>query len=442
MIGGSQSSGSSSPDPSDWDIKTTRERARHLTQNNPYAATAVRTLSNYMVGKGIKPHADDKKTEKVLKEWADGTGCDLDERLSLYGIQALVLKHLVVDGEVFIQKVIDPKDKVPLKLRILEADYLAHSNKKNVIGGIEYDNKGRRVAYHFWENHPNAQQSATLNKVKRVPASQVIHLYHKQRASQSRGISFLAPIMLRLKAFDEFEDAELVRQRNASCYVGFYRSLDGGDFITEEEEKGRESEIRPGSIFSAPSGETLEFNQPPQVGNYAPYSESMKHTLAIGTGIPYFLLSGDFSKVNYSSARMCMLTFYRYVDQITEHLMIDQFLRKVEEWLRDCLILRGINLSPLVWSAPKKELTDPIKEIEAYKLAVEEGFIPHSQAIREMGDDPEDTYEEIFKLDDFLTGQKAHFKQPRKDLNGSTSKENAKEGKPRPKNSEQKGENS
>ena len=408
--------GTNTTNPSDMDLKTIRERARYLEQNNPYASTTVRALTNYIVGKGIKPHTDDKETESILKSWADTLDCDADECLNLYGIQALALRHLIVDGEVFIQKVIDRKSKVPLKLKVLEADYLADSPSKNVVRGIEYDKHGKRVAYYFYESHPQSEVGfKQASKIKRVPASQIIHLFFKKRASQSRGVSLLAPIMIRLKTFDEFEDAELVRQRNAASYVGFYRSLDGADFLGGDEGEGKQTEISPGSIFSAPSGETLEFNQPPQVSSYAPYSESTKHTLAIGAGIPYFLLSGDFSKANFSNARMSMLTFYRHVDQFTEHVMIPLLCRKIENWLAEALYLKGYKIPRLEWVAPKKEFTDPIKEIEAYKMAVEEGFIPHSQVIREMGDDPEDTYQEIYKLDEQFKKDKAHFRQPRKD---------------------------
>lgn len=411
--------GTNTPNPTDMDLKTIRERARYLEQNNPYATTTVRALTNYIVGKGIKPHSDNKKAEKVLKGWADTLDCDADESLNLYGIQALALRHLIVDGEIFIQKVIDRKSKVPLKLRLLEADYLADNPKQNVIRGIEYDNQRKRVAYHFYERHPHAETDyRDLNKIKRIPADQIIHLFFKKRASQSRGVSLLAPIMVRLKTFDEYEDAELVRQRNAAAYVGFYRSLDGENFLgndEDNEESKKQTEISPGSIFSAPSGETLEFNQPPQVSSYAPYTESTKHTLAIGAGIPYFLLSGDFSKANFSNARMSMLTFYRNVDQFIEHVMIPLLCKKIEKWLSEALFIKGFKLPKLEWVAPKKEFTDPIKEIEAYKMAVDEGFIAHSQVIREMGDDPDDTYQEIFKLNEHFDKNKAHWKEKNAD---------------------------
>ena len=56
--------------------------------------------------------------------------------------------------------------------------------------------------------------------------------------------------------------------------------------------------------------------------------------------------------------------------------MIPLLCRRVEAWLSEALILRGFKaIDPLDWVPPKKEFTDPIKEIEAYKMAVEEGFI-------------------------------------------------------------------
>lgn len=387
------------------DIKRLKDRARNLVRNNPYAATAVRTLSAYVVGSGIKPHSDNQHIDAILKKWADTTECDARGEQNLYGLQSTIFKHLMVDGEVFIHRTIDPKSKIPLKLKVIESDYLDENksrlqgNKNAIIQGIEYDNSGKRLAYYFFSEHPDSFATLRALEPKRIPACDIIHLYKKDQASQTRGVSFFSPVMMRLKDFDDYEDAELLRQKISSCFVGFFRDLEAlGDDSFGSKSKLPEN-LTPGSILNAPSGQTIEFSNPPQLNGYGVYAEHTKQTIAVGLGIPYMLLSGDYSRSNYSSSRMSMLNFFRYVDQLINHLMIPRLCVQIERWLREIISLaHGTECPDLIWAAPKKEMTDPGKDIEAYKAAVEAGFISHSQVIRELGDDPLDTYDEITKL--------------------------------------------
>jgi lambda family phage portal protein len=250
------------------------------------------------------------------------------------------------------------------------------------------------VAYHFFHS-----LSSSNPKTKRIPASDIIHLYRKDRASQIRGTSWLAPVLLRMKDLDDFEDAELLRQKLAACFVGFYRDLESMGEDPFSNTDGSPKEILPGSIFKAPSGQTLEFSAPPQTAGFSSYTRNSKLSLSAGLGVPYMMLSGDYSEANYSSSRMAMLNFFRFVECIQSQILIPSLCLKIEGWLRESLSLKGKDVRrPLVWSVPRKEMVDPGKDIEALKLAVEAGFRSHASVVREFGDDPQDVYSEIGEL--------------------------------------------
>jgi lambda family phage portal protein len=217
--------------------------------------------------------------------------------------------------------------------------------------------------------------------------------------------------MVRLKDFDEYEDAELLRQKIAACFVGFYRDLEaqGDDF---EEKSGFPSEMTPGSILKAPAGQTIEFSNPPSSEGYQGYAEHTKMTIAIGCGVPYMLLSGDYSKVNYSSARMAQLNFMRHIDQIQRHLLIPQMCDPIFSWFADTCELIGVQGAVHAkWVPPKKDLVDQMKEFEAYKTAVQAGFMSHAQVVRELGEDPEDVYRDIETTKKYLHDKGLSFEQ-------------------------------
>jgi capsid protein len=63
----------------------------------------------------------------------------------------------------------------------------------------------------------------------------------------------------------------------------------------------------------ARGGKDIKFNAPATVGGYAEYKKAMLRTAAAGLRLPYELLSGDLSDVNFSSIRAGIVEFRRFV---------------------------------------------------------------------------------------------------------------------------------
>jgi len=91
--------------------------------------------------------------------------------------------------------------------------------------GIEFDRVGRRVAYHFLRRHPGDSTDPGLaGEMVRVPASEVIHVIDPVEAGQLRGVSKLAPAIVKLFLLDQYDDAELDRKKVAAMYAMFVTS--------------------------------------------------------------------------------------------------------------------------------------------------------------------------------------------------------------------------
>ena len=94
---------------------------------------------------------------------------------------------------------------------------------------------------------------------------------------------------------------------------------------------------------------------------------------------------------------MEIMTFYKYVESIQQNLLITQFCEPLFLWFLDAASLCNLPTKSIraSWAKPKRDFVDPVKEVEAYALLVEQGFMAHSDVIKEMGRDPDEVYKEI-----------------------------------------------
>jgi lambda family phage portal protein len=401
---GWRTSGSSQNKEAEGDLAKLRERSRDLVRNNPYASRGIAVIANNAVGRGIIPAFKrngkvEPAIQEIWKQWAETTEIDDDAMMNIYGIQNLAMRAVVESGECFIRKIVSPGATFPFRLQVLESDFLpvntlTASKSNSVVQGIELDAAGRRLAYHFYTEHPG-DNKASLSTV-RVPASEVIHIYRRERPGQLRGIPWLASVIIKLRDFDEFEDAQLVRQKIAACFSVFVQDIEAASDLGSTDSDLIEK-LEPGLIETLPPGKQVTFANPPGVTGYQEYSSVILHSIAAGLGVTYESLTGDLSQVNFSSARMGWLEFQRNIE-VWRSVMIDaQMNATLSLWFYEGLIILGINPVGIMaqWTAPRREMIDPTREVPAKVTAIRAGIETLSDVIRERGKHPLDHFNDI-----------------------------------------------
>lgn len=394
-------------------LVTLRNRARDLRRNNPYAAKGIQVISANVIGHGIKTQlraTDDaaaKKAEKLFRDWVESKAFDFDGRQNIYGMQRLIMDAVVESGEVLIRKRYNANLKVPVQYQILEADFLdtnknssQEQNGNSIIQGIEIDKQGRRVAYWLFQVHPGGyekQYFPVSETSVRVPADEILHIYRQDRPGQARGVSWLAPVIVRIKDLDDYEDAQLVRQKIAACFSVFVRDMNGDLNDTDETSSDLGDKVEPGLIEYLPTGKTVEFANPPEVQNYKEYVSAMLHSIAAGLGVTYETLTGDLSQVNFSSARMGWLEFQRNLQTWRENIIYAHFLDHVAEEYLQFLKIMGQNVEGMTWVhvPPKREMIDPTKEVPSTIEAIRAGLTTLSDEILAQGKDPQEQLDQI-----------------------------------------------
>jgi lambda family phage portal protein len=392
-------------------VVTLRDRSREQVRNNPYAKKAIGTIARNTVGSGIRPRIlKDGKTDKVLMEafndWADDVNCDFDGVKNFYGLQRLIMTSVAESGSVLIRKRMVEDKENPVRLQVLESDFL-DINRQNpsksghyIINGIEFDTNGQRFGYWLFNQHPGentlsfGRSAMKTTESKMVPVDEIAHAYVVDRPGQVDGTPHGASSMLRLRDFEEYEDAQLMRQKIAACFAAFVESPDvsgvGGSTTTENEPLT--DKVQPGIIQELMPGQKMTFTSPPGTDGYKDYSRQNLQGVSAGFGPTYESVTGDLSNVNFSSGRMGWIEAQRLYNDLQTDVMIVQVCNKVIKWFFQGQSLASGKIKGKVkteWTPPRREMIDPVKETEAIIAQIRGGLISWQEAVREQGWDPE-----------------------------------------------------
>jgi lambda family phage portal protein len=386
------------------DIKTLRNRSRDLRRNNPYAASICDEWTSNVIGSGIKvlfhskSRPKERKIQKIWDEWAKN--CTFSDKMSLERVQRLVFDSFIESGEVLVRKRTDSdKKNFPFSVQVMECDHIDDSiSGVNTKSGIEYDKKSRRVKYHLFKEHPGEIDTilGASNETIEVDASKLLHIYDVKRPGQQRGTPILSPVIIRIRSLDEFEDAQMVKQKVSSCFAGYVHDSTGTELDEDPSEGDFGDKIEPGRIDILPEGKTITFSSPNIPDNYKEYTSVNLRGIAAGTGQTYENMTGDYSQTNFSAGRMGNLKFQRKVRSFQKFIVIEQFLEPLANEFVENLELSGISLTDVTFSfvPPRVEMIDPTKEIPMLAEEVRSGFKTMSEVVSSMGLDPDSHFEQ------------------------------------------------
>lgn len=404
-----------------------RDRARAMRRDNPYAERGISAIAANVVGYGIVPdpvgtQRMKRRALKMWKQWAETTACDATGMGNLYALQELAMQSIPESGEVLFRRVWTPgKNVLNFQLQILEADYIDDS-KNGVMGnggyieqGLEYNAAGELINYWLFPQHPggNIRSLRASSVSEPVPAEDIAHVFRRKRPGQTRGYSWMAPVILRMRNFDEMEDAVIEQAKIAACFAAIIQTDELGNGPAGLAKPPLIERIEPGLIERIGAGESVTFGTPPTFNGYDAYSRQSLRATAIGFGIPYEVLTGDLGGVNFTSGRMGWLEFGRNIDVWRWNMLVPQLCDRIWQWFNEgAMLVPGgwdmpINCS---WVAPRRDLIDPTKELDALEKEMRIGALSFTGMLKERGiNDTEEHIEQIVHDNQMLDGAKLIF---------------------------------
>ncbi len=409
---------SSGPNRAIEGLQKIRDRARDSSRNDWAGASAVQKWTTNLVGVGITPRWTNSALNDLWGKFVPTA--DADGVLDLYGMQALGVRSWLDGGEVFLRR--RPRDftlglPAPVQFQLIEADFVPLFDADTWPGlpvgntirqGIERNKYGRRTAYWMFKEHPGDRPlRPTPNDLIRIAASDVRHVFEPKRPGQLRGVSELAPVLVRIRASMDFEDAVLDRQKLANLFVGFImRELPEAADIEFDPLTGLPkfynaegtpmAGLEPGMMQELQPGEDVKFANPPEAGTtYSDYLRSTHVGTAAGAGLPYEVMSGDIKDVSDRTLRIVINEFRRFARQRQWHVVIPMLCQPMVDWWADALALSGaIVLSALdaakkpKWSPEGWEYIHPVQDAEGKIALINAGIVSRASVISDRGDDP------------------------------------------------------
>jgi lambda family phage portal protein len=406
-------------------LDTLRNRSRALMRSNPWAWNGLESFVANAIGTGLTPEplfADPGFAKAVKELWRDWTDdADAAGLTDLYGLQALACRSMVEGGEVFARlrpRRIEDGLAVPLQVQLLEGEHCP-TWKTETLGpndirlGVEFNGIGQRVAYHLYREHPGDTAIGLRSDldIARVPAEQIAHLFRPIRPGQVRGEPWAARVMLRLSDLDEYDQAELVRKKGASMIGGVVTCPDpdklpaalGEPQSDEADDSGAiEIAMEPGTYMPLPPGWGIEQMDPADSGpNYDQFVAYQLRGIGVGfCGLPYHKISGDYSKVNYTSSRSAELDFRRRVEADVHAVIAFQFMRPIWRAFMDAAVAAGklkatdyakrrSEYLRVEWVPQGWEWVDPEKEVNASIKAIRAGITSRRRIVAKQGQSSE-----------------------------------------------------
>lgn len=431
------------PTPMWTDYWSLRLWSAKLFQENPYARGLIRRLVTNEINTGLSLEAtpigsmvglsEDQKniwTEDVENRFAiwgkNRFICDFQKQLTFGALQRTIRREALLEGDILvvlrqskrtglpaIQLVPGSKIRSPL-------DGQARSGNK-IVQGVELDKNGAQVAYWVVQDDGKGKRLPAFGERSGRRIAWLVYGTDK-RFSTVRGEPMLSLILQSLKEIDRYRDSA---QRKA--VINSILAM----FIKKTEDKPGTRPVTNGAIrrdqvsLPNPDGGTrtldiagqipgmviqeLQTGEEPQSFgsegtdvNFGPFEAAMLSAIAWAHEMPPEILTLSFQN-NYSASRAAVNEFKLYLDKSRAERAEEFDAPVYEEWLIS-EVLRGKIKAPGLleawrnplaydvfgawvlsdWAGAIKPSVDLKKEVQAYQIMVNAGFMTYARAVREL----------------------------------------------------------
>lgn len=422
---------------------TMQRRAEDLASNDWAANSALSALSFNSIGTGLVPQSSipakqlgiTKKQATELSEqmeWAFSrwtTEADICSTMNFADLQMLGLRNMLSRGEMLhLAIMLSEKERLEnhklfsLTLQAIKPQRLRTPGDltldSTIRDGIRFSPYGKPLGYYIVNPQPSMtdtftpidevySQDFTYFPARIAHRTMVFHLFRHETEEQTRGISTFASGMTLFRNLSDALNYELMAQVMAASMPTFIATENNtmplGITETGTSEKSEKfHSIEPGAVYYGDINQkpySLESKRPS--ANFSKFVEIILRAMAASQGIPYETLAKDYSKTNYSSMRAALNEAWKLYDYYRSWFA-RQYCQPIWEMVVEEAWLRGMFTLPdgapdfydardlwcnANWVGPAKGFVDPVKEIQATILALQNKLTTMHEAWAERGGD-------------------------------------------------------
>ena len=414
-------------------------RSRDQAENNDHAAKFLSLCEINVVGPTgftMKSQVKDPSgkpdlvaqgaVESAWAEFGEIGNFDVTGTLSRADVEKLAIKSVAMDGEFIAVHRYGPEFPHGYALQVIDPVTLdpCHFEKLtngNVVRhGIEFNGNGKPVAYHFKEvDERQIGYVQAIRATQRIPAENIIHIFLPERVGQKRGLPWMRTALWRMKMLNGFEDAAITKARLGASAAGFFTTDENTD---PDEEYDLPMEAgEPGQFYDIGNRKFVQWDPQFPSNEFDPFVKAMLRSISSGLKVSYNNLASDLTSVNFSSIRQGALD-EREVWKALQEWMIGQWSKKVfTNWLAVALLNQKITVPnkvgvmrplpfkklekyrPVAFRGRRWAWIDPNAEMKATELALGMKLMSRTQAIEDLGRDPEDVWSEVQREEQMMS---------------------------------------
>ena len=213
-------------------------------------------------------------------------------------------------------------------------------------------------------------------------------------------MSWLAQIATHLDRYDTLQDAKVMQQQIAACLAVLIE--DAPTAMGNKTENPLIDKIEPGMIEYVPAGSNAKVITPPRADDSQAFIVELKGDMAVGSGLNYQQLTGDYSKFNFASGRMGLIEFNRYLDGIQQFMLVPQLNKIMAKVFTLYQISKGTNTTiKTEWVFPPRATVNPKEEVETEVMKVRSALSTPQVAAKKFGTKLEkvvDSWNDAYRL--------------------------------------------
>ncbi len=392
-------------------LLTARDRAYQAFRNNPLAQTIINTETDNVISDGLnyQPTTDSEEWNREAKDkywdWLESCsvrGPDIEDGCS---IQRMIWSHSRIAGDVgwvLVARGFDSKIQVVRSENIQTPD--GQYGDATIYDGIKYDEFGAPLAFYVLSQNDQKGQRAFAT----IQARDFVYLPHMTEPGQSRGVTGFNTIFDLLGHLNRYVDGVSLAAWMATVFGVIFKEATAGNQFTNlpllKNSQGNNQRAitleNGGQVkYMAPEGEVVQVDAKQPMQNTPAFITAMYRMIGQPFDMPLEVLAKDMSTVNFASARIGLLPFYRAC-RIKANKFGVRWGRTIRWWLsRE---RQRADDDPKKWKSawPEKywghdllinawPYTDPVSEAQADLLQMDMGTKSPQMVINERGLDAE-----------------------------------------------------
>lgn len=369
------------------EIADMRDRARDVARNNAVAKNLLKTELDNVVADGLtfqsktglkSPAGDgadaevqqndfDREQEEKWAAWLEIA--DLRGIRSAAELQRQLYRSPRRDGD---GGVVLYDAGGNLRLQYVPGDLIRSPYGKNVtlpvsagntlVDGVEINAASAPVAFHICQVDTFGRESFA-----RVPAANFVFLFHEDEFEDMavRGESCFATVLDRLEQLDGYVDAVVIAARMAAVFGLIFKEENPArltqSLTTATNSQGNQQAVvtlEDGSIKVVGKDGAVSQVVPQQPMNQTPdFIRAMLRLIGLPFDMPLELVAKDMSQVNFASARIGLLGYYRAC-RVRQRNYIARWERIRRWWLVRMLAMGRMRFARPEWERAAQAILD------------------------------------------------------------------------------------